>query len=93
MRTKGLELDGGPALHEKVVKLLQENAQGWGPKDEKAEKKIKRFVLRTILRELAKQPKVFFRWLAQDRKAQRARGANRLRQKLSTLILKEEFIP
>jgi hypothetical protein len=90
-----LELEGGPKLHDKIVELLAKHTVGTLeddnsifriPKDEKAARKIRLFILREILREFARKPSEFFAWLEQDRREQRRQGASDLRCQLKSLI-------
>ena len=90
-----LELDGGPKLHEKIMALLDEHTKTLDgnkgtifrhPKDQKAARKIRSFILREIMREFARKPSEFFAWLEQDRKEQRRNGANDLRAQFNNLL-------
>jgi len=95
LRAGGMEIDCGPAIHEKVMVLLAEHAKSaWDdkesvfrkPKDKKAAKAIRLFVLRTILREFAKRPSKFFAWLERDREEQKRLGADELREQIQDLL-------
>jgi len=100
IKANGLELEGGPKLHDKIATLLAERTKSAfddketifrHAKDEKAAKEIRSFILKTILREFARKPSVFFAWLGQDRMTQRRVGANKLRLKFNKL-LGESFV-